>query len=130
MLGMELKLGKPYARATPFCAGSLAVMVGFTGDVRGNVVYAFKDGFSSEVAALLCGGLDDEIPEDVAASAVAELCNMISGHAATNMAKDAGQKIMITAPAVVSGGGLRAHIKPPVLCIPLGERFEINYSLA
>jgi len=130
MLGRELKLGKPYAKSTPFCAGSLAVMVGFTGDVHGNVVYAFKDGFSAEVAACLCGCLDGEIPEDIAASAVAELCNMISGHAATNLAESAGQKIVITAPAVISGGELRAHIRPPVLCIPLDERFEINYSLA
>jgi len=130
MLGRELRLGKPYAKNTPFCAGSLAVMVGFTGDVRGNVVYSFKDGFSAEVAAQLCGDLGAEVPEDIAASALAELCNMISGHAATNLAKSAGQRITVTAPAVVSGEGLRAHIRPPVLCIPLDERFEINYSLA
>lgn len=131
--GTEMERGKPYIKANPFTADSVAVVVGFAGDIKGQVVYSFHNGYAKKVAGIMCGGIEITELDELATSAVAELCNMISGQAATNLYEMAGKKVNITPPTVMVGNNMQVFVKPPVLCIPFfAEKvtdFEINYSL-
>lgn len=71
--------------------------------------------------------------DELSTSALAELCNMISGQAVMNLYEATGKKVNITPPTVMVGNNMQVFVKPPVLCIPFfaekATDFGINYSL-
>ncbi|MCL6479614.1 MAG: chemotaxis protein CheX [Peptococcaceae bacterium] len=131
--GTKMERGKPYIKANPFTADFVAVVVGFTGDVKGQVVYNFHNGYAKKVAGVMCGGMEIAELDELATSALAEMCNMISGQAVMNLYEATGKRVNITPPAVMVGNKMQVFIKPPVLCIPFfAEKtadFEVNYSI-
>ncbi len=83
----------------------VAIILGITGFVRGQVVYAMDDGFAYSVARAM---LPDKLPAEVKRlthSAVSELANIITGQASISLAGDR-QRIDLTPPAVLSGQAL------------------------
>ena len=130
--GRSLERGKPYVKENPFAADTVAVVVGVTGDVKGQVVYSFKNGCALGVASAMCGTELSDLDE-LATSAVAELCNMISGRASMNLDEMAGKKAVISPPAVLVGESMKVFVKPPILCVPFGSAecggFELNCAL-
>jgi len=135
--GIRLERGKPFVKAIPFSADAVAVVVGLAGDVRGQVVYSIPGEYAKQIAALMCGGMelaDLAGLDELTTSALAELCNMISGQAVMLLNETTGKKAMITPPTVLVGGGMQVFVKPPTLCIPFLANgkisFEINYSLS
>lgn len=131
--GKKLERGRPYVKENPFSADTVAVVVGVTGDVQGQVVFSFKNGCAKKVAGAMCCMEVAELDE-LATSAVAELCNMISGRAAMNLDEITGKKAVISPPAVLVGESMKVFVKPPILCVPFtgpeGGGFEINCALA
>jgi len=132
VLGVKLKHGRPFVKTSPFAADSVVVVIGFNGDVEGQVIYSFRNDYAKNVASIMCGMNLKELDE-LSMSALGELCNMISGRLVTHFDKLAGQKVGITPPTVLTGKSMQIAVKTPVLCIPYEENgevaFEINYSL-
>lgn len=52
MDGVEaVERGKPYVN--PFTADSVVIVAGFTGDVKGQVVYSFHNGYTKKVVGVM-----------------------------------------------------------------------------
>jgi chemotaxis protein CheX len=131
--GKEIKRGKPYVKESPFAADVVAVMVSVTGEIESQVIYSFKNGYLLKVASTMCGMELQELDE-LTTSAVAELCNMISGRAVMNLDEVAGKKAVISPPVVLVGESMKVFVKPPILCVPFESvecgGFELNCALA
>ncbi|MTI85589.1 MAG: hypothetical protein FH756_17250 [Firmicutes bacterium] len=131
MLGESLKTDRPYKKEAPFLTDSMVAVVGFNGDVRGQVVYSFCTDYAKKVVSLMCG-MEIDAFDEMSSSALSELCNMISGRSATYFSETTDKRVDITPPTVLSGNDIKVSAKPPVLCIPFKEGedivLEINYS--
>lgn len=132
-LGSELEQSKPHIKKTPFSANSIAVIIGFTGDLKGQVIFNFLNDFSKRVVESMCGMSYDECDDEIKMSAICELCNMISGASLQHFHRLSGKALNITPPTLLTGAGMQVYVRPPIMCIPFhdsGEAvFEINYSL-
>jgi chemotaxis protein CheX len=96
----------------------------------GQVVYGLSLVTATKIAAAM-----SSIPvmtfDDFASSSVAELGNMISGHATTLLA-DAGYDCQITPPTIIRGANIEICTATPALVVPLHTDFgkiEINVAL-
>ncbi len=96
----------------------ITAIVGLTGDVRGAILL----GMSSEVASRLYAAMAGEHPgefDEMTASALGELCNMITGQAATKLA-EGGHETHLTPPSIVNGKGAQlSTLSLPRLVIPI-----------
>jgi chemotaxis protein CheY-P-specific phosphatase CheC len=69
--------------------------------------------------------------DEMASSAIAELGNMISGHA-TTLLSEAGYECQITPPTLIRGANVEISTSTPALVVPLYTDFgkiEINVAL-
>lgn len=107
MTGNKPELGKVYIRKTPYESDNIVVIVGLTGNIRGQVVMALGAEAAMKIASAMMGGMPVTQLDDMSKSAIAELANMIMGNTAT----------------LLSGKGLRVEITPPSLLI--GEKLTI-----
>ena len=93
----DLKLKNSPAPSFP-----VAIILGATGAIRGQVVYSMDENFAYELTkAMLPGKLPADLKKLVN-SAISELANMITGRASIELAGD-HDVIHITPPAVFTG---------------------------
>lgn len=113
------KLGVQQSSAT---TNEVNVVVGVTGAVQGNVVY----GMSLTTALKIAGHMtmmEAKILDPLAKSAIAELCNMISGNAMLQLS-EAGYTCDITPPSLVKGNNVEISlIALPALVVPVETQF-------
>lgn len=133
MTGSKPALGKVYLKDVPFQSDDVAVIVGLTGKIRGQVVISLSADTALMVASAMMGGIMLPELDDISRSAISELGNMIMGNTATILA-GRGVGIEITPPSLLIGEKMvitPAHMK--TICVPLllGEKnpIEINVSL-
>lgn len=53
----EMKIGKPYVKTTEFENKSVAVMIGITGELKGQVIMAFEFNKALDVASKMMMGM-------------------------------------------------------------------------
>lgn len=133
MTGSKPILGKVYLKNVPFQNDDIAVIVGLTGKIRGQVVISLSTSTALKVASAMMGGFPVAELDDMSKSAISELGNMIMGNTATILASR-GIGIEITPPSLLIGDKMMitpAHMR--TICVPLllGEEktIEINVSL-
>ncbi|HPU21949.1 MAG TPA: chemotaxis protein CheX [Thermoclostridium caenicola] len=133
MTGSKPALGKVYLKKVPFQSDDIAVIVGLTGRIRGQVVISLSTGTALMVASAMMGGVALAELDEISKSAISELGNMIMGNTATILASR-GIGIEITPPSLLVGQNMvitPAHMR--TICVPLmleGEKsIEINVSL-
>ncbi|HOK43987.1 MAG TPA: chemotaxis protein CheX [Thermoclostridium caenicola] len=133
MTGNKPALGKVYLKKVPFQSDDIAVIVGLTGRIRGQVVISLSTGTALMVASAMMGGVALAELDEISKSAISELGNMIMGNTATILASR-GIGIEITPPSLLVGQNMvitPAHMR--TICVPLmleGEKsIEINVSL-
>mgnify|MGYP001196964668 CR=1 FL=1 len=80
---MEMSIGKPYVKTTEFGEDSVIIMIGITGEMRGQVMIAMKITKACEIASKMMMGMPVPELDEMAMSAISELGNMIMGNAAT-----------------------------------------------
>ena len=97
---MEMSIGKPYVKTTEFGEDSVIIMIGITGEMRGQVMIAMKTTKACEIASKMMMGMPVPELDEMAMSAISELGNMIMGNAAT----------------ILSTKGIGIDITPPTLC--------------
>ena len=124
-------LGKVYVREKPYSSTNILVMIGLTGKVSGTVVISFSNDIACKIAGAMMRMPVDNLDE-IAKSAIGELCNMILGNTATLFSKK-GINIDITPPTVLTGSNIQLSIhKSIVVCVPLlfddGNKIEIDIS--
>ena len=90
--------------------GGVSVIVGFTKQIRGNIVYNMSEDTAKFIASTMMMGMPIENFDDMAQSAISEMSNMLTATAATNLA----------------GMGLEVDISTPSLSI--GQNFQVKIS--
>lgn len=123
---MEVQLGKPYVKTTEFNNQSLAITIGLTGAMNGQVIIDFENEIACQVASKMTMMPITQL-DDLSTSAVCELVNMILGNAAT-IFYTKGIGIEITPPTMLIGD----RLSNSNICIPLlyeNSKIEINVSI-
>ncbi len=117
-LGMKAEKGQISMRPTLFTSQQCNVLTGVTGRVHGQVIYGMSLTTADKVASVMMG---QPVPtfDQLAASAIAELGNMITGNASTLLA-EAGYICDITPPTIVRGTNLNmSTLDIPALVVPM-----------
>ncbi|MDR3542805.1 MAG: chemotaxis protein CheX [Desulfosporosinus sp.] len=130
--GFKTTMGEIYRRDGPYMSESILVLIGITGGFHGSVVMSFSKVVCCKIASAMMGcSLIAELDE-IAKSAIGELCNMILGYAATLFSR--GKIVVdITPPTILTGDNIQLSIpNTVVICIPLifedDSQIEINVS--
>lgn len=133
MTGNKPELGQVYLRKAPFEGDNIAVIVGLTGRIRGQVIISLSKATALSVASAMMGGMPVVELDEISKSAISELANMIMGNTATILASR-GIGIEITPPSLLVGEKLLitpSNMK--TVCVPLmlsdGNVMDIDVSL-
>ncbi len=129
---IDAKVGKPYLKTTEFGEDLLLIMLGVTGEIKGQVILEFKNGVALDIASKMCMMQMEELNE-LSQSAISELCNMILGNTAT-VFSNSGIVIDITPPTLCRGPVNFSNSFATNICVPLvydeDKVIEINIALA
>lgn len=117
----------------PFHAENIVILLGVTGQLKGQVALSMPIGCAKKIAAVMM--MEEEISEldEYAQSALAELLNMIAANATIGL-EEAGYVSDITPPAVVIGREIEISCAgdTPTIVIPMALSYgeiEANLSL-
>lgn len=132
MVMLDAKLGKPYLNNDlKFSDDSLLIMLGVTGTMKGQVILCFHNSVALDIASKMCMMPITEMNE-LAQSAICELCNMILGNAAT-VFSTMGTIIDITPPTLCQGNVSFSTDYAANICVPViyedDKKIEINISM-
>ena len=132
MTGIKPSLGKVHLKTSPYRGDSIAVIVGLTGKMRGQVIITLGNDTAKFVASTMMGGMPVEEMDEIANSAISELGNMIMGNTATILATK-GIGIEITPPSLLSGEKIKISSSGmKTICVPLelGEDNKVNIEIS
>lgn len=131
MCFVDAKIGKPYIKNPAFFDNTLIIMIGFTGEMRGQAMIAFENSIACDIASKMIMMPITEMDE-LAKSAICELGNMIMGNTATVFSTK-GIGIDITPPTVGNGTMTFSTTYAHNICVPLeyeeGKRIEIHIAI-
>ncbi len=132
VLGTEPERGALSARPKLFTTQQINIVCGITGPIEGLVIYGMSMITADKIASRMIGAPVVTF-DQLAASAIAELGNMVSG---TAMSLLAGQGLAceITPPTIIRGTNVRiTTLDIPAIVIPLQLKeigtVEVNVSL-
>lgn len=114
----DMSIGKPYVKTTEFSEESVAIMIGITGQMKGQVLMAFGYEQALQVASKMMMGMPVAELDSMATSAISELGNMIMGNAATIFSTK-GIVIDITPPTVCRGAMTITQSYAQNICVPI-----------
>lgn len=132
MCQVDVQIGKPFLREMKFTEDSLVIIIGVTGEMRGQVMIAFADEIARDVAGKMM--MMPPLPQmdEIGASAICELGNMIMGNTAT-LFSTKGIGIDITPPTMCNGNVTFSTQFTKNICIPLvyegGKTIEFNIAI-
>ncbi len=87
----------------------VAVIVGFTKQIRGNIVYNMDEETAKFIASQMMMGMPVNEFDAMAQSAISEMSNMLTANAATNLA-GLGMEVDISTPSLTIGQGFQVKI--------------------
>ena len=130
--GVKVRIGKAYRKDTPYKSNSLVILIGLTGDLQGTVAISLSQKLACKIASMMMGGISVPTLDEMAKSAIAELCNMILGNTGILLSA-LGTKIDVTPPTTLTGENLKLSFQNVVIiCVPLlfagDETLELNIS--
>ncbi len=117
MCQYDIQVGRPYVKTTEFKDDSVIIMIGVTGEMRGQVIIGFTFKHACEIASKMMG-MPVEDMDELSMSAISELGNMIMGNAATILSTK-GIGIDITPPTLGRGSVSFTTSYTKNICIPL-----------
>ncbi len=113
----EPKIGKPQVVKEIEPKYSIVTVLGFVGDIEGNMVYSFNESTGVEIVSKMMGMPYPSLDE-LALSALGELGNMTTGALAMNLEK-IGYKVDITPPTVITGKEIKVSVEGVILRLPV-----------
>ena len=129
--GIETTVGRPSIKEAAFESDSLIIMIGVTGEMKGQVMIAFRNDVACDIASKMMMMPVTEMNE-ISTSAICELGNMILGNSATIFSTK-GIGIDITPPTMCFGDVVFSTNYAANVSIPLtftdGKSIEINVSI-
>ena len=87
----------------------VTIIVGFTKQIRGNVVYNMSEDTAKYIASTMMMGMPVENFDEMAQSAVSEMSNMLTANAATNLVA-MGLEVDISTPSLSVGADFQVKI--------------------
>lgn len=87
----------------------VAVLVGFTKEIRGNVVYNMTEDTAKFIASTMMMGMPVAAFDEMAQSAISEMSNMLTANAATNLTA-LGKEVDISTPSLTVGSDTKLKI--------------------
>jgi chemotaxis protein CheX len=100
-----------------FTSQKCNVVFGVTGEVGGSVIYGMSGTTALQIAGVMLGQ-PVKLFDKLAASAIAELGNMICGNA-LQLLSEAGYQCDITPPTIVNGQAQICTLSVPALVMPI-----------
>lgn len=127
----DMSIGNPYVKKTEFEDETVAIMIGITGEMKGQVLMAFSYANALNVASRMMMGMPVTELDDMATSAISELGNMIMGNAATIFSTK-GIVIDITPPTVCQGSMTITQTYAQNICVPIqaGDGLSLELDIA
>lgn len=117
MCFVEVAVQKPMLKEANFGEDTWVIMIGVTGELRGQVILSMSEKDACDIASKMCMMEVKQI-DDFASSALSELGNMIMGNAATVFSSN-GVGIDITPPTLSNGRVSFSNTFAKNLCVPL-----------
>ena len=99
---IDVTVGKPYIKKSPFEANNLVILVGITGEIQGQAVIGLSEDTAKQMASAMMMGMPVDALDEMSKSALQELGNMIMGNSATLLFND-GCVVDITPPTLMIG---------------------------
>ncbi|HLK59276.1 MAG TPA: chemotaxis protein CheX [Chthonomonadaceae bacterium] len=129
VMGGQAEKGSLAMRPTFFTSQQCNVITGVTGKIEGQVIYGMSLVTADQIASLMLGQPVRTF-DQLAASAIAELANMITGNAMA-LLSEAGYVCDITPPSIVRGTNVKiSMLNVPSLVIPIKiEAGEIEMTV-
>lgn len=131
MCGYNPKIGKPSVKSCEFKDDTVVIMIGVTGEMKGQVMLSFEDAVACDIAGKMMMMPVEQLDE-ISTSAICELGNMIMGNASTVFSVE-GIGIDITPPTMCKGN---VAFQGPIanLCIPIfydgtDKKIELNLAM-
>ena len=131
MCAINVKVEKPVIKDAQMLDNSYAIIIGITGEMRGQVMLHLSNEVACEIASKMCMMPITQIDE-ISASAICELGNMIMGNAATLFFAK-GVVTDITPPTLSHGSASFKTAQTKSLCVPMtyggGKVIEMHLSI-
>jgi len=83
--GIEVSIGKPFLKESPILLKDVAIIIGITSDLKGQVVISMDKDTALSVASHMMMGLPLNELDEMSKSALCEIGNMILGHSASEL---------------------------------------------
>ncbi|SEV82420.1 chemotaxis protein CheX [[Clostridium] fimetarium] len=128
MCQIALKVEKPYIKNTEFADDSILIMIGVTGEMRGQIIIALTISNACDVASKMMMGMPVTELNDLSISAISELGNMIMGNTATILSTK-GIGIDITPPTICRGNLSFTTSYAKNICIPFSYENKVIMEL-
>ncbi len=110
--------GEMSMQPTPFTSQQCNVVCGVSGEVQGQIIYGMSLSTADRIASSMLGQKIKSF-DQLAASAIGELGNMISGNAMQHLS-EAGWVCDITPPTIMRGSNVEiSTVSIPAIVIPL-----------
>ncbi|MCW3060606.1 MAG: chemotaxis protein CheX [Capsulimonas sp.] len=129
VLGNRPIKGNLAMQPATFTSQQCNVVCGVTGQVQGQVIYGMSLQVADKIATTMLGQ-PIKVFDQLAASAIAELGNMISGNAMSKLS-DAGFICDITPPTIIRGTNVKiSTLSIPAIVIPITlEQGELSITV-
>ncbi len=130
-LSIEVTRGQLRLESGKATSGEVNVAIGVTGDAEGLILYSMSEKIAKQIASALIG---EPVPvfQELAESAIAEMGNIITGHAAGGL-ETQGFQCSLTPPTIIAGRGVvisTVDIQRLVIPLELATGFaEITVAL-
>jgi len=103
IVSLKCTPGKLELLASPTESPGVTILVGVTGDLKGQIYYNFSHQMALDFARAMMMGMEVEEFDELAKSAVGEMANITMGNVATKLS-EAGFTVDLTPPSIFVGG--------------------------
>ncbi len=117
MCFVEVGIQKPILKEAKFASNNWVIMIGVTGEMRGQVLLAMTEESACSIASKMCM-TEVKVIDEFASSALSELGNMIMGNAATVFSSN-NVGIDITPPTLSHGEVCFSTFYTKNLCVAM-----------
>ncbi|MBM7561082.1 chemotaxis protein CheX [Fusibacter tunisiensis] len=126
----KFTVGRPSIRNNPYPTSEIVIILGITGDIKGQAVFSLSEEIAKTIASGMMMGMPVDEIDEMAKSALSELGNMIMGNSAT-LLFNLGVKIDITPPSLVKGQSIQISSSGiETICVPLVSPMgEIEFDI-
>jgi chemotaxis protein CheX len=116
--GIEAKSSNVFLRQSPFLVNHVIIMVGFIGEIKGQVFYELSLDTTKNIVSTMMGGIPVEELDEMSKSAISEMGNMFMGNTSILFANK-NINIDITPPSLLVGEKIEISNNAPTIVILL-----------